>query len=205
MADQDGAAEPWRSPEEFEQNLLMIAEDDSAVCWLDFATGRQGWVKKGTMLSTVLDEVRRRGWTVAIDHDQERIRVSADSWPLRYLAVNIRAFEEGRRLCATVELPGQVPEVLRTAVAEFLLRVNWRFTQGCFDLNCSTGDLVFRTSSWIADGTLTSEMAGVLLDGAITTVYRYVPWLLKVTRGGVPKDVVAQIEELGTTGESGQE
>ncbi|MBI5242512.1 MAG: YbjN domain-containing protein [Elusimicrobia bacterium] len=93
-------------------------------------------------------------------------------------------------------LPNRVPEGRRPAAAEFLTRANYGMLIGNFEMDYGDGEVRFKTSLCIADGTLTPGMICKIVSYNLSTLDRYLGGLNKVVYGDAdPARAIHEIEK----------
>ena len=123
------------------------------------------------VVTTFLEEDR---WPVSIEQNGElpqvitRFQGTAVSWECR-----VRILEPFGQVVVESAVPLRVPENLRPAIGELILKINWRLLTGAFELDSTNGDLLFRTSIMLQDGEpLTRGAIKGLIYSNVLTVNR---------------------------------
>lgn len=123
------------------------------------------------VVTTFLEE---DSWPVGVEQNGELPRVTtrfsgtSASWECR-----LRVLEPFGQVIVESAIPLRVPEGLRPAIGELILRINWRLLTGAFQLDSDTGDLLFRTSITLQDGEpLTRGVIKGLIYSNVLTVDR---------------------------------
>ncbi len=87
------------------------------------------------------------------------------------------------------------PPQYRTAVAEYLTRVNYGLPLGNFEMDLDSGDVRFKTSIEVPEGELTIAMVRTLIYANVRNMDHYFPGLLAVVHGGLsPEAALARAE-----------
>lgn len=90
----------------------------------------------------------------------------------------------------------RVPPEKRAGAAELFARINYGLGLGGFELDCTDGEIRYRTSIDVAGGDLTPEMVAALIFTTVGTVDRYYPAIMAFLWNDMaPEDAVAMIEE----------
>jgi hypothetical protein len=74
----------------------------------------------------------------------------------------------------------RVPEEKRATMAEFLTRANDGLWLGNFELDFADGAVCYRTSLYVGDGLLTTDMLSGLLHANLSTMDRFMPGVMSV-------------------------
>ncbi len=83
----------------------------------------------------------------------------------------------------------------RSAVAEYLTRVNYGLPLGNFEMDLDSGDVRFKTSIEVPEGELTVAMVRTLAYANVRTMDHYFPGVLAVVHGGLsPEAALARAE-----------
>ena len=91
--------------------------------------------------------------------------------------------------------PVKVPEVVRSAIAEFLTRANYGLRIGNFELDYSDGEVRYKSSIDFEGQNLTSDLIRNAIYPAVHTMDRYLPGLLRVSFGGAtPHEAIEEVE-----------
>jgi hypothetical protein len=90
--------------------------------------------------------------------------------------------------------PTKIPSKRRVAVAELLVRANYRLKLGSFDMNLDEGEILFRTSL-LYRGDIPSEVIEELISFNMWMMDHHHPAILEVAFGGKRADVaLAELE-----------
>jgi hypothetical protein len=88
-----------------------------------------------------------------------------------------------------------VPDEVRPAVAEFLMRANYGMRIGNFEMDYSDGEVRFKTSLDFEGETLTDNLIRHTIYPAVQTMDKYLPGLMKVAFGAMtPVEAIQEIE-----------
>jgi hypothetical protein len=91
--------------------------------------------------------------------------------------------------------PVKVPEVVRSAISEFLTRANYGLRIGNFELDFSDGEVRYKSSVDFEGQNLTSDLIRNAIYPAVHTMDRYLPGLLRVSFGGAtPHEAIEEVE-----------
>lgn len=107
----------------------------------------------------------------------------------------LRLSQPSDLLHCMVLIPIFTPEYRRPAMSQALSRANFALPGGCFQMDGSDGELRFRSSMPICDGSPTDEQLKTLMMQAWSTVTRYVTALIEVAFTDVePEIAIARAE-----------
>lgn len=91
--------------------------------------------------------------------------------------------------------PERVAPERRTAVAEYITRVNYGLPMGCFEMDWEDGEVRYRTALDYEGTPLALVQVNNLIQPAIHVSDRYLPGLLRVASGEQePEEAVAEAE-----------
>lgn len=103
--------------------------------------------------------------------------------------------QENRRFLFYSLMGLNIPVQLRSAVAEYLTRVNYGLPIGNFEIDMDTGVVRFKTSVEVPEGELTVPMVRVLAYTNVRTIDHYFPGVLAVVHSGLsPEAARARVE-----------
>lgn len=106
-----------------------------------------------------------------------------------------RADEENQRFLFHSTMGLNIPPQYRSAVAEYITRVNFGLPLGNFEMDFDTGDVRFKTSVETPDGGLTIGMVRALAYANVRSMDRYFSGVLAVVHGGLsPEAALARAE-----------
>ena len=95
----------------------------------------------------------------------------------------IEAREGQKRVLCYVESPVKVPEMRRSAAAEFLIRCNYSLALGNLEVDFRDGEVRFRIGIDVEGGTLSMEMMRQLVMVSAATMDRLFGGLMQVVYG----------------------
>jgi hypothetical protein len=75
-----------------------------------------------------------------------------------------------------------VPEARRSAVAEFITRVNFGLVSGNFEMDWADSEVRFKAGIELTGITPTTELVAALVQPNLSAILRYLPGLLMVIR-----------------------
>lgn len=99
------------------------------------------------------------------------------------VALSLSMDRENETVVSTVFRDNPINEDTLPAVVEFVIRVNFGLSFGCFDIDLDTGMLQFRTSVCFRDAEPNRAMLDVAIQDAIDSFYYFYPALLSVEDG----------------------
>lgn len=147
------------------------------------------------MFREVLQFLSDDGWPVAPDTFdglpciRTRFDGTTQSWDCR-----ARPYDPFGQLAFESILPVVVEPEHRDAVTQLLVRANWRLLTGAFQLDVDTGDLVFRTMLFLAEGVeLPEPLCRGMVYSNVLTVDRCLPEFLSAATGGDALEAFAQL------------
>ncbi|MEN0064798.1 MAG: YbjN domain-containing protein [Myxococcota bacterium] len=104
---------------------------------------------------------------------------------------------EHAQLCVTTMLPQGIPYHQLDQVAEFVLRVNHRFSTGAFDLDLDDGGLRHRVGLIYRPGGLTTDLAAVVVRQALERMKAAIDPLTMVFEGQPAKAAAETYDPFG--------
>ena len=131
-----------------------------------------------------------------IEESADRIHLRLGVGLLRGAVLVICSIHASRFEFLTI-LPFAVPEARRGAVADAITRANYGLFLGNFEMDFSDGELRYRTSLDLADGSLTPAMVERLFLCNLQTVDHYLPALQQVALGGAEPAPAILVAEQG--------
>lgn len=195
--DVDGVAWVRFVPPPAELRMFSLGRSEGMEHQLNLDTGEILATRLRRPLDAVLQDLERRGWNVELESDALGVELFIDCGLLLTVPMQIRIFEEVRRIGVMVALPGIARCDARSRVAEFLLRANWGLTLGGFDMDFRDGEVVFRACMPFAEPELSPAIVAALIDGSLKTVETYASGLMRVGQGSDPEAVISEIEDSG--------
>lgn len=88
----------------------------------------------------------------------------------------------------------RVPVDRRAAIAEALVRINWRTGIGSFDLDLSDGDVRYRIGMDVEDGLMSQKMADNMLGFSIHMLEKYHEPLMRIAFGDAdPETAIVEV------------
>lgn len=89
----------------------------------------------------------------------------------------------------------RVPEENRHRVLEYISRVNYGVSAGCFEMDIGDGEVRYRSSINFSDSELTPVLVRNIVEPALGTAVQYWPSLLDVASGRlIPEAAIAAAE-----------
>lgn len=147
------------------------------------------------MFREMLEFLAADGWPVAPDSFdglpciRTRFVGTDAAWDCR-----ARPYDPFGQLAFESILPFAVGPEHRDAVAQLVVRANWRLLTGAFQLDLDGGELAFRTMLFLSDGAeLTEPLCRGLVYGNVLTVDRCLAELRAAASG---EDAMAAFERL---------
>lgn len=103
--------------------------------------------------------------------------------------------QENRRFLFYSLMGLNIPGQLRSAVAEYLTRVNYGLPIGNFEMEMDTGVVRFKTSVEVPEGELTVPVVRALAYTNVRTIDHYFPGVLAVVHSGLsPEAARARVD-----------
>lgn len=105
-------------------------------------------------------------------------------------------YDDSERICLFSVFPLDIVEPKRSAVAEYMTRVNHGLLIGNFEINLDTGVCRYKTSCDLEGMEPADTFLRNLLAANLSSTSRYFPGLLKVYySGAAPSDAVAALRQ----------
>ena len=184
---------------------MPLGSENGLESWVDFNTGEvmfglpkrktpdpeppaapppEAEQEPGELSAILVAAIESRGWRYlpARNGTAVDLSVAGDNATFRlWGAVN----EKLEQLSIFVISPSKVPVDRRTAVAEFVARVNWTRRIGGYDFDFEGGDLSYKVSMDLEGGELTEALVQNCISQALWNADHYHNALQKVVFGGV--------------------
>jgi len=133
-------------------------------------------------------------WKFSVD-EEERITMGLTGKHASY-RILIRFRPDKDIIIVRVYYPVRVPEDKRRDICETITRANYGLMLGCFEMDMSDGELLYRTAMPVDDAPLYREQLKTILYTACGTADRYYPAIMGVLYGGKePEAAIAEVEE----------
>lgn len=149
-----------------------------------------------TLLDTVTTYLQNEDWEFYSEQENSLLRgsINGDAGTLNFVHAVIEDGEYNAvRIYTTV--PFNVPEPRRPAVAKFLTRLNEQFISSNFELDCGNGQVRYKTTLDLMDGTLTQAMLMHIFIVNLQTTNNYLQAIMGVAFGGMePATVLVMLE-----------
>ncbi len=97
----------------------------------------------------------------------------------------IHAEEEAQNLIIRTYAPVNVPENARANMAELITRINFATKHGCFTMDYSDGELVFKTTISVMDAPLSISHVRNVVYVNLMTMERWLPTLMSTMYGDI--------------------
>lgn len=149
---------------------------------------------KGELLAVVTNFFGQENWQIYPLEDDFSFGMVAQGENGQW---NCRASvsEERRQFVFYSICPVNAPEAKRSAMADFLTRVNWGMVIGNFEFDLDSGEICYKTSIDVGDDPLTTTLTQQLVYSNVLIVDRYLPGIMAVIYGNVtPQEAIAQTE-----------
>ncbi len=156
-----------------------------------------------TLLETAADCLQSEDWS--FDHDLENSRlhgrVNGDSATFTWF---LHATEDGDLNGVRIysDIPVNIPEQRRPAIAELLTRINEKLGSGNFEMDYLSGQVRYKTTLDLMDGVLTHAMLMRIFLINLSTTDRFMQTIMGVTFGSMKPDTA--LEMLEAEGEERQ-
>jgi hypothetical protein len=135
-------------------------------------------------LETVVSCLKEKGWEFDVDEAQGRVRsaVTSDNGEWTFFV----AVDDGDGVCMTVSVfPQRCPANRRRVCLELLARINWTLRLGCFEMDCDSGRIGFRTACPFSPGRVDGDRVRQVLGFNIAFMDRMFPVIMSVLYGSV--------------------
>ena len=134
-------------------------------------------------------------WSYRLREDKPALETGV-SGETCVFSICITVVGDPANLGVLIYLPMIVPEARRLEMAEAITRANYDLLNGCFELDFSDGELRYRASMPLADGTVTEEQFRELLFYAIAMADQYARAFNRLLYGDdlSPAEVIAEVE-----------
>lgn len=150
-----------------------------------------------TTIESVCGFLEADGFHYRMCEDELSVELGFTGQDCRFLAMICVVGDPPRSsLLVLVRNPVVVPEEYRRAVAEAIIRANYGHVLGCFDLDMSDGELLFRASMPLNDGMLAEDQCRSLLYSSFAAADRYNRAFNRLVYGDdtSPAEVIAEVE-----------
>lgn len=148
----------------------------------------------GVITEAILDFLREDEF-VGVNHDAERNILSFGvSGSHIKMSVRAQIYEDREQVCVYSYLPSLCPEDKRMIMCTFLTRANYGLTLGNFEMDMDDGEIRYKTSIDITDGTLAMGMIKALMYANFSTMNRYSEGIMRIIYTAEDIDIVKLIE-----------
>ena len=167
---------------------------NDCVTWKSTSGLQNGNNQMKTIFSKLTDYFTRHDWKFTVD-EKSRILIDFYGKNGQWRCVVIPDEEEHLIIFLSL-LPCLARENLQPACVELMSRINWRLTAGCFALDFSDGEILFKTTAFLQRKKLSDEFIGGFVGYNLSTMDRHFPAFMKVLyTGAKPIDALANPEE----------
>ena len=147
-----------------------------------------------TIFSELHDYFERHDWKFTVD-EKSRLLTGFTGENGQWRCVIIPD-EEDQLIIFLSLFPCMVPENLRPTCVELMARINWKLTAGCFAMDFSDGELLFKTTAFLQEKKLSNDYIDDFVNYNLGTMDRYFPAFMKVLYiGANPVDALAKPDE----------
>jgi hypothetical protein len=199
-------------------DAIKLSDENGLETWLDFKTGqlfirpshapsgssarpaprrkvgrRRRAKDDGTLLSTVERMLVSRAFEYHRAYEKTlTLRVRGER---AVYEVFFSVDETRRQAHCFANLPALAPDDRRMAVAEAIVRANYKMALGGFEMDFTDGEVRFHNAVAMEDSTLTEQMADQMLGVSIFTCDRFHDALVRVMVAGAdPAEEIAAID-----------
>lgn len=131
----------------------------------------------------ILDVIKRRKWEVDERPDDLELALNMEGEDLP-ISMNIRIKERLEAISIFCNLPFEMVEENRMAVAAAINFVNGNLKEGNFDFNLKTGDVGFRHTALYSEGSIISDhLIEHMLDVTVEALNRYTAMIFALSKG----------------------
>ncbi len=156
-----------------------------------------------TLLETAATYLQNEDWNFDSDLESSQLigSVNGDAATFHWF---VHAIEEDELNAVRIysNLPVKVPELRRQAIAELITRINEKLGSGNFEMDYTSGQVYYKTTLDLMDGTLTQAMFMRIFMLNLSTTDQYLQAIMGVAFGGV--EPATALEMLGAEGEKMQ-
>eukprot|EP00567_Pseudictyota_dubia_P008956 CAMPEP_0197464630 /NCGR_PEP_ID=MMETSP1175-20131217/64121_1 /TAXON_ID=1003142 /ORGANISM="Triceratium dubium, Strain CCMP147" /LENGTH=273 /DNA_ID=CAMNT_0043000613 /DNA_START=166 /DNA_END=990 /DNA_ORIENTATION=+ len=148
----------------------------------------------GDILRTVHRFLSDKEFAFCLDSDRGLIRLSVGGErDGSFYNIVFDAREELRQLYVYTIIPRRVPEDRRAEMAMFVARANFGLAIGNFELDLNDGEVRYKVTIDVEDGTLSCKMVQNMYDSAFAMAERYYDGMMAVCDEG--KDAATAVAE----------
>ncbi|MBD3166366.1 YbjN domain-containing protein [bacterium] len=148
----------------------------------------------GRIMDTVEQYLRDDDWHYEQIEGQDILKfgIKADNSTYN-IYCDIR--DDTDQLMLYVVMGQEIPEEKRLAAAEYITRANYGLKIGNFEMDMSDGQIRYKVSLDVEDGTLSHKMIANMIGAGVGTMDRYFPGFMSISFAGKsPEDTINEIE-----------
>jgi len=145
-------------------------------------------------LEQVVELFRAKDWKFEVDEENDLVRlgIQGENGDWQVMA---GASEDDSAFLMFSFFPQKCPAQRRGACAELLSRINFGMMVGCFDMDCDSGRIHFKTTLPFAQGALDPELLNNVVMFNLACMDRILPAIMSVIYAGTsPAKALATVE-----------
>jgi hypothetical protein len=148
------------------------------------------------LMSIVKEHLETYEIEFQIENEEGRIEFALTDGEL-IIPLTIRVLESAQQVLVYAYSPVKVPKARRMFVAEFVMRANYGLRLGNFEMDMDDGEIRFKASVDVEEGTLTPHMVRNLIRTCIGLLRKYHPGVLAIAFSDDtnPREEIYRIEE----------
>jgi hypothetical protein len=149
-----------------------------------------------TLLETAATYLQNEDWNFDSDLENSQLigSVNGDAATFYWF---VHAIEDDELNAVRIysNLPVKVPELRRQAIAELITRINEKLDSGNFEMDYTSGQVYYKTTLDLMDGTLTQTMLMRIFMINLSTTDQYLQTIMGVAFGGVEPGTALEMIE----------
>lgn len=146
------------------------------------------------LIGVIEEALKKKEWWFRRDANSNVINTGANCTNADFRAFFV-ANEDRSVVLLYVEYSPKVPEGRRKEAADFLTRANFGLWIGNFEMDMENGEVRYKVSLDLENGTLSHEMIDNMIGAGISTADRYFPAFMSVCYGNaIPSVAVREVE-----------
>ncbi len=149
-----------------------------------------------TLLETAATYLQNEDWNFDSDLENSKLigSVNGDVATFHWFVHTIEE-DELNAVRIYSNLPVKVPELRRQAIAELITRINEKLDSGNFEMFYTSGQVYFKTTLDLMDGTLTQAMLMRIFMINLSTTEQYLQTIMGVAFGGMEPATALEMRE----------
>lgn len=149
-----------------------------------------------TLLETVATYLQNEGWNFDTEPEHDRLvgYVNGDNATWQWLLTTLED-DENHIVRIYSNLPVNIPEGRRLAIAELITRINDSLGSGHFEMDFADGQVCCKTMLNLMDGTLTKAMFMRIFMLNLTITEQNIQTIMGVAFGGMEPAAAMEMQE----------